>query len=76
MLLSFLWPEKVSTLMSVEGDKISRSLLPLSQLVNKMNLLFFRKSKILLENVKNRSLSAVRSSRKSCHVNVTVLLFF
>ena len=38
-----------------------------------------RKSKILLENVNNKSLSAVRSGsigRKSCRVNMTFLLSF
>ena len=33
-----------------------------------------RKPKILLENVDNKSLSAVRSGRKSCLVNMTVVL--
>ena len=35
-----------------------------------------RKSKILLETINNKSLSAVRSGRKSCRVNLTVLLSF
>ena len=35
-----------------------------------------RKSKILLENTNNKSLSAVQSGRKSCRVNLTVLLSF
>ena len=35
-----------------------------------------RKSKILLENINKTSLSAVRSGRKSCRVNLTVLLSF
>ena len=34
-----------------------------------------RKSKILFENVTNKSPSAVRSRRKSCRVNMTVCLF-
>ena len=35
-----------------------------------------RKSKILLEHVNNKSPLAVRSGRKSCRVNMTVLLSF
>ena len=35
-----------------------------------------RKSKTLLENVNNKSPSAVRSGRESCRVNMTVLLSF
>ena len=34
------------------------------------------KSKILLENVNNKSPSAVWSGRKSCRVSMTVLLSF
>ena len=36
----------------------------------------FRKSEILLENINNKSPSAVRSGTKSCRVNMTVLLSF
>ena len=35
-----------------------------------------RKSKILLENVNDKSPSAVRSGRISCRVNMTVLFSF
>ena len=35
-----------------------------------------QKSKILLENVNNKSPLVVRSRRKSCRVNMTVLLSF
>ena len=46
------------------------SLRAASQILNKT------KEFILLENVNNKAPSAVRSGKKSCRVNVTVLLSF
>ena len=55
------------------SDKIEISLRSASQFIDEGLL---RKSKILLENVNNKSPSAVRSERKSWRVNMTVRLSF
>ena len=55
------------------SDKIEISLRAASQFIDEGLL---RKSKILLENVNNKSPSAVRSERKSWRVNMTVRLSF
>ena len=51
------------------------SLRATSQILNKTKKLL-RKSKLLLENVNNKSPLVVRSGKKSCQVNMTVLLSF
>ena len=51
------------------------SLRAASQILNKTKN-FFEMSEILLEIVNNKSSSAVRSGRKSCRINMTVLLSF
>ena len=55
------------------SDKIEISLRAASQFIDEGLL---RKSKLLLENVNNKSPSAVRSERKSWRVNMTVRLSF
>ena len=57
------------------SDKIMMSLRAACQIL-KIGEKLLRKSKILLENVNNKSPSVVQSRRKSCRVNMTVLLSF